>query len=196
MQFPLSLRFKLIALAPQIYVTDASQRLVLYVKQKAFKLKEAITVFADEAQTTPLYRIQADRVIDFSATYHITTADGAALGSIGRKGMRSIWRAHFEVKGPGGAPKFVIREENPWVKVIDGLVGEIPVVGLLTGYLFHPAYRVSAGEGGPPVLRIVKEPAFLEGRYRIERLADVSEDDETLATLSLLMLTLLERDRG
>lgn len=41
---------------------------------KAFKLKEAITVFADEAQTRPLYHINAGRVIDFSATYTINVA--------------------------------------------------------------------------------------------------------------------------
>ena len=46
MNFPLTLNFKKLALSPQISVTDASGRLLFYVKQKAFKLKEAVTVFA------------------------------------------------------------------------------------------------------------------------------------------------------
>ena len=39
MRFPLDLRFKIVAIAPQISVTDASGALLLYVKQKAFRLK-------------------------------------------------------------------------------------------------------------------------------------------------------------
>jgi hypothetical protein len=69
MQFPLTLEFKKVALSPQISVLDASGNLIFYVKQKLFKLKEAITIFADREQTQPLYSINADRVIDFSARY-------------------------------------------------------------------------------------------------------------------------------
>jgi hypothetical protein len=53
MNYPLDLSFKLLALASQIYVRDSQGNLVFYVKQKMFKLKEAITVFGDEAQTQP-----------------------------------------------------------------------------------------------------------------------------------------------
>ena len=61
MNFPLELRFKILAIASQIAVRDASGNLLCYVKQKAFKLKEAVTVFGDEEQTRPLYTIKADR---------------------------------------------------------------------------------------------------------------------------------------
>ena len=42
--------------------------LIGYVKQKMFKLKEDINIFADENQTQQRFNIKADRVIDFSAT--------------------------------------------------------------------------------------------------------------------------------
>ena len=51
--YPLDLRFKLIAIASQIYVRDAAGSLRYYVRQKAFTLKEAVTVFADEARALP-----------------------------------------------------------------------------------------------------------------------------------------------
>ena len=69
MKYPLNLSFKLLAIAQQITGTDAAGQVVFYVKQKAFKLKEAVTVFADVEQTKPMYTIKADRVIDFSARY-------------------------------------------------------------------------------------------------------------------------------
>jgi hypothetical protein len=192
--YPLQLTFKIVAIAPQISVTDATGRLLLYVKQKAFKLKEAVTVFGDAERTRPLYTIAADRVLDFSAKYHVTTAEGAPVGVVQRQGMRSLWKAHYEVSRDG-APVFALREENPWVKVMDGLFGEIPLLGVLSGYLFHPAYLVTRPDG-TVVLRARKQAALFEGRYEITRLAELSEEDEELALLAVLMLLLLERERG
>ena len=51
---PLTLKFKFAVIHPQFSVTDANGRVVAYVKQKAFKLKEDITVFSSEAMTEPL----------------------------------------------------------------------------------------------------------------------------------------------
>ena len=42
MSYPLTLRFKVLALANQLSVYGADDRLLMYAKQKAFKLKEAI----------------------------------------------------------------------------------------------------------------------------------------------------------
>jgi hypothetical protein len=194
LSYPLQLTFKLIAVAPQISVTDGTGRLLLYVRQKAFKLKEAVTVFADVERTRPLYTIAADRVLDFSAQYHVATAEGAPLGVVQRRGMRSLWKAHYDVSRDG-APLLALREENPWVKLADGLLGEIPLVGLLSGYLLNPKY-IATRPDGTAVLRVRKRPALFEGRYEVTRLAELSDTDEELALLALLMLVLLERTRG
>jgi hypothetical protein len=196
MRFPLDLRFKIVAIAPQISVTDASGALLLYVKQKAFKLKESVTVFQDVEQTRPLYHMTADRVLDVSAQYRIEEAGGAPLGVLQRHGMRSLWRAHYEVHRGGGGPLLAIREENPWVKLLDGLLGEIPVLGLFSGYVLHPAYRVTRAAGQATIMRAVKQPALFEGRYTLERLEELAPADQTLAVLAALMMLLLERNRG
>jgi len=195
LRFPLELRFKKIALSPQISVTDASGELVLYLKQKAFRLKEAVTVFADREQTRPLFTIAADRVIDISAQYDIADEAGSHLGALKRQGLRSLWKAHYEILRGGGAV-LAIREENPWVKVMDGLVGEIPFLGLLTGYLFHPAYQLTRADTGEVVMRLRKEPALFQSRFTLEELAPLDAVDTDLAVLGALMMILLERDRG
>ncbi len=194
MQYPLQLSFKVLALAPQISVTDASNRLIFYVKQKLFKLKEAVTVYADEGQSHPLFTINADRIIDFSAQYHFTDHRGMTLGSVKREGMKSLWRARYNIMN-GAAPTLTIREENPWVRVMDGIFGEIPVLGLLSGYLFHPAYVVANG-GDQTLMRLEKQPAFFESKFEIQKLAELDPTEETRILLSLLMMVLLERSRG
>lgn len=194
MNYPLQLSFEILSLARKISVIDAAGNLSFYVKQKMFKLKESVTVFADVEQKLPLYELKADRVIDFSASYHFTDARGNHVGTVRRKGMKSIWRARYEIVN-GGGHALTIQEANPWAKVGDSVFGEIPIVGMFSGYLFHPEYLV-AREDGTPVMRLKKEPAFFQGKFRIEKLADVSEEEETRILLSLIMMVLLERQRG
>lgn len=195
MKFPLSLSFKVLALAPQISAVDADGNLQFYVRQKLLKFKEAVEIFADADQNRLLYTIKADRVIDWSAKYAIADASGRPLGSIARKGMRSLWRAEYHITTAAGA-RYVVREENPWAKVMDGLFSEVPVVGILTGYLFHPAYRVTRENQDGVVLRAEKLPAFFEGRYRVESESMLGQDDAAALTMGLVMLLLLERQRG
>lgn len=195
MNYPLSLSFKLLALASQIYIRDANGNLLGYVKQKLLKLKEDINVFADEQQTQHLYNIKADRVIDFSANYNFTDNRGGFLGSIKRQGMRSLWKANYQITDSAGNLAFNINEENGWIKVIDAFAGEVPVLGMFTGYLFNPAYIVSRPDGSP-VARLAKQPAFFEGKFELEKQAQLSNEDETRLLLGVLTMTLLERARG
>ena len=194
MEYPLNFSFKILAFAPQLAVTDAGGNLIYYVKQKVFKLKEEVTVFADQEQTRPLYKINADRVIDFSARYHFSDTTGTALGSVKRQGMKSLWKASYDIlDGEDIVMKIV--QENPWIGVVDSILEQIPVVGIATSYLFHPKYLISRADG-TPVLRLTKQPAFFEGKFRLDKLADIGETEERRAILSLLMMVLLERARG
>jgi hypothetical protein len=193
--YPLALRFKKIAIARQMAVEDNGGQLMLYVKQKAFKLREAVTVYADREQTRPLYRINADRIIDFSATYRIEEEGGKELGAIRQKGMRSIWRSRYEILR-GENVVFSVQEENPWAKVGDHIMGELPVVGFLTGYLFHPKYLIKTADG-KEVIRAVKQPAFFESLFQVDRLpAALTPDDERLLLIGAVTMILLERRRG
>lgn len=81
--------FKLFGNTIRIY-DESKENLLLYVKQKAFKLKEDITIFADEAQTRAMLKVNARSILDFSAAYDVTDATtGAKIGALRRKGMMS-----------------------------------------------------------------------------------------------------------
>ena len=195
MNYPIDFSFKLLAIASQIYIRDASGSLLAYVKQKLFKLREDINVFADENQTQHLFNIKADRVLDFSAKYNFTDARGNFLGSIKRRGMRSIFKASYEIYDAGDVQVMKINEENGWIKVIDSVIGELPVVGMFTGYFFNPSYVVTRMDDSP-VARLAKQPAFFEGKFRMSKLGEIAPEEEPRVLLSLLTMTLLERVRG
>ena len=193
MQFPLQVAFKRLAISPQIRVTDARGTLTHYVRQKLFKLKESVTVFADEAQTRRLFEIRADRMLDFNAAYRISDATGRPIGFVRRHGLRSLWRAHYEIQAAENLQ--TVGEENPWVKVLDGFFSELPVIGWFAGYWFHPAYLVK-DRGGRLVARVQKTPALTEGRYRIELHSPMDGDARDAMVQGLFMMLLLERSRG
>lgn len=195
MQYPLEVTLKIWTLAPKIAVTDAEGNLVFFVKQKLFKLREAIGVFADEAQTQKLYDLKADRIIDFSARYNFIDSDGISLGAVKRKGLRSLWRAHYDIFDNETSSILHIQEENPWVKVIDSLFAEIPILGTLSGYVFNPKYLVKRSDG-TVVMRLEKRPSWLSRKFTIKPVDQLSSREETQALLSLLMMVLLERSRG
>ncbi len=200
MNYPLQMNFKILAIAPQIFIRDATGVEVMYVKQKLFKLKEAINIFSDQSQTRQLYTINAERIIDFSARYNFSDWQGRNLGAVKRRGMRSLWKASYDVL-EGDTIKFHIQEENAFIKLMDGCFGEIPVVGMFSGYVFNPSYLVTrpglSGEPGPAVMRLAKQPAFLESSFTIEQIdPSLNETEEKQILLSLMMMVLLERSRG
>jgi uncharacterized protein YxjI len=197
LQYPLNLTFKIWTLSPgKVSVTDNQGNLLFMVRQKAFRLKEAITVYADEQQTKSLYHMKADRILDFSARYTFTDDQGKTLGAVKRKGLASIWRSRYEIfDGEEANAIMTIQEDNPWIKIFDALLSELPLVGLFSGYFFNPTYSVLSMDGNV-VMRLAKTPGFLSRHFSIKKVDEMSDRQENQAILSMLMMILLERRRG
>ena len=153
-----------------------------------------VTVFSDDTQSKPLYRIKADRIIDWSANYRIANMSEQPLGIVRRKGARSLWRAHYEIL-VGDLHVFTVRERSALVRFLDLIIGEIPLVGLLSGYFLNPMYDVTR-EGGPETFVMSKKRSLLESQFQIAKTGTATEDEQIIATLGLMMIVFLERSRG
>ena len=195
LSFPLKLKFNISTLANDFTVHDANENMVAYVKQKLFKLKEDILVYADESQSKVNYQIKADRWLDFSAAYSFLDEHGNTFGKVVRKGWRSIWKAEYELIDQFSKVQYRIREENAWIKVLDALLGEIPILGIFTGYLFNPAYLVIDNKGAT-IVRLKKEPSFWGRKFTIDKIGAMDNDDDDRIMLGLMMMILLEKRRG
>jgi hypothetical protein len=196
LQFPIQFSFKVTSLANDFIARDAVGNVVAYVRQKMFRFKEDIEVFSDEARSRVNYRIKADRWIDFSAAYAFYEGPGEReIGKIARKGWRSIWKAEYEIIDQNGQLQYHIREENGWVKVMDSLFGEIPILGMFTGYFFNPTYIVSDLRDRE-IVRLVKQPSLLGKEFTLNKVGQMDGDDDDRIMLGLMMMILLERKRG
>ncbi len=96
---PITFRKKVFKLAGNIiHAFDPQQNLVLFVKQKAFRLKEDIRVYADKAQSTEMLYIQARKVIDFKAAYDVVDSQTQEkVGALRRKGWSSMIQDQWEL---------------------------------------------------------------------------------------------------
>ena len=193
--FPVNFQFKISSLANDFTATDANGKVIAYVRQKMFKLKEDIEIYNDESKSAVNYRIKADRWLDFSAAYSFLDKDGSSFGKIARKGWRSIWKAEYQMIDESDQPQYKINEENGWVKVFDSLLGEIPVVSFFTGYFFNPSYLVTNSTGSP-IVKLKKLPSFFGRNFEITKVGEMDSDDDDRIMLGLMMMILLERRRG
>ena len=79
-------------------ILDGAGGLLFYIKMKAFKLKEDITIYRDESRSDAVLNIKARQMMDISATYDITdVATGAKVGACRRKGLKSILKDEWEI---------------------------------------------------------------------------------------------------
>ncbi len=195
LSFPLQFTFRITTLSNDFIAKDATGRSIAYVREKMFKLKEHVEVFSDESRSQLLFDIRANKWLDFNTTYTFTTPQGYVIGRIARKGWNSLWKAHYEIYDDKNQFEMLLREENPWAKIFDGMLGEIPLLSLLSGYLFHPAYLVS-NSAGTPIARLRKVPSFWGRQFSVEKLADFKPELQDRLVPSLMMMILLERRRG
>ncbi|HEX2685977.1 MAG TPA: hypothetical protein VHN14_05140 [Kofleriaceae bacterium] len=79
-------------------------QLIMYIQHPLLALREEFMIYADEAKTRPLLKVKSRQVIAINFSYEISDAQtGELLGSVQKKGLRSIVRDKFLILDPGGA---------------------------------------------------------------------------------------------
>lgn len=194
-QFPVNFKFKISSLANDFTATDATGKTVAYVRQKMFKLKEDIQIYNDETKSKVQYSIKADRWLDFSAAYAFYDENGNEFGKIARKGWRSIWKAQYEIIDQFQKPQYTINEGSAWVRVLDSILGQIPILSMLTGYLFNPSYHLT-NKNQKEIITLKKLPSFFGRNFEVSKIGELDSDDDDRVMLGLMMMILLERRRG
>ena len=193
MNYPIAFRFKLAALASQLSAKDSAGGELFYVKQKMFKLKEKIEIYRDSSKSVLIGTLQADRVIDFSPLLVLRDAQGAEIGTIKRQGRVSIWKATYDIS-LAGQPFAQVKELNPWAKLFDALMSEIPILGLFTGYVFHPRYGITA-PNGTLLGELEKLAGFFESNYQLSGTELSTLDEVKQSNFQLLMMAAVLRER-
>lgn len=192
--FPLTFKFRIGTIHNDFTATDVSGKTLAFVKQRFFRFKE-MNVFTDESQSTLKYQVVADKWLNFTVTYNFLKPDGTSIGRVCRKGWKSIWKASYEIYDENDQQDLHIQEKNPWIKVFDGLLSEIPILGIFTGYVFNPSYLVTRPDG-TVVCTFKKEASFMGRLFTLSQDSDFEEGEAERVKLAVMIMALLERRRG
>ncbi len=112
-----SVRRKILTLiGAKFHVFDPQGNIVLFSKMKGFRLREDIRLYTGEDMTEEVLTISTRQVIDFAGAYDVyDTAAGEKIGTLRRKGLKSMFRDEWHILDAGGAQIGHIREDSGWL---------------------------------------------------------------------------------
>lgn len=196
LNYPLQFKFKITTLSSDFTITDNHGNNVAYVREKLFRLKEDVIVYNDTSKSQKLFQIKANQWLDFNASYSLKNLiSDQNYGRVSRRGIKSIWRASYEIKDQNDITKFTITEDSALVKFLDNIFSGIPIIGYFSGYILNPTYSVKDASE-KTIFQLKKQPSFFGRKFQLNQMVDINNEEETLIILSLLMMVLLERDNG
>jgi len=194
LQFPIDFKFHIATFSNDFSVTDANGNSIFYVREKMFSWRDVIKVYKDSNKSEQLYELRSNKLIDFQQTFTITNHNGEVVGKARRKTLKSFWTATFHIYDANDNHIFTINERSGFVRLMDGLLGEIPILGFFSGYVFNPKY-VLKDLNGTELMEVSKEPSFFGRKFKLENYKAQPEHFE-LFILSYMMLLIADRNRG
>lgn len=192
--YPLDFKFKIGTLSNDFEAKDALGNTLFYVREKILTWRDQMKVYSDSSKSELLYEMKSNRLIDFQQTFTITDTANNVIGKVRRKSIRSLWKSTFKLVNADDEHDYTIQEKNAFVKMWDGIFGEIPIIGMLSGYVFNPSYILS-NNAGEALFELKKEPSFFGRKFKVEKLTSSDIEEERLV-MSLALMVLVERDRG
>lgn len=132
------LKRQVFALTGKLRFYSPDGRLVLFVEQKRFRLREDIRVYSDESKTQEWLLIQARDIIDWAAAYDvIDSSSGQKVGALRRRGWASLLRDEWEVLDPSDQPLGLLCEDR---------IGRALLRRFLLGALLPQNYDILLGQ--------------------------------------------------
>lgn len=112
---------------------DENGTVLLYSKQKAFKLREDFRVYTDERQIEELLTIKTPQILDIGATYNIMDATtGEHVGAIRRKWLKSIVKDEWIFLSRDGSEIGKLAESSMLAALASRLIKLIPQTYTIT----------------------------------------------------------------
>lgn len=110
---PLLFRKKFTVAGGKIWVLDQQNKMVVFVKQKAFKLKEDIRAYSDDSMSNEILLIKARKIMEFNAAFDVEDPKtGEIIGTFARKGFKSMIQDEWEIRNNQDQPIGKITEDS------------------------------------------------------------------------------------
>lgn len=167
------------------YILDPEGKTVGYCEQKAFRLREALTIYTGTDKATELLRIGTGEVLDFGATYQVMAPSGEVLGQLRRKGLKStMLRDEWLVLDEGGAEIGTIQEENATLAFLRKWVDMVS--------LLFPQKFVMTDRGGRTIATFRQHFNLISYRLGVAIVADDDRFDDLFVLAVACLIAVVE----
>lgn len=141
-------RFTLMVNRYEVWAADSAgnpSAMIAFAQQKRLAMREQVTLYADDSQSTIVAGFKARQIIDLGATYDVTDSAGRSVGTFRKDFARSLLRSTWHVDQPG-LPTVTGEERNL----------AIALLRRFTDISFLP-YHFDFTAGGTPVFSVEKK---------------------------------------
>jgi hypothetical protein len=155
-------------------------QLIMLVKHPLLRLREEFVVFGDEAQTMPLLVVKSRQIIAINFTFDIVdAATGHSLGTVQKRGMRSLVRDRFIILDPGGNEIGMMEESGASI-----LRRFFPILTSRHGMILH----------GQEVARMRQIFRFFTKEFEVEMVPSAADPRFILACALLAVMAEARRE--
>jgi uncharacterized protein YxjI len=146
---------------------------VAFVRQKKLAIREDIRFFADESETTELFRLKARSMLDIGgARYDVVAADGSPVGRLEHVFGKSLFRSTWRIVGADESEAAIAREKSAFLGIARRVVDFVPYVG---GFVPIP-YDFVIAQGERELGHFTRQFMSVRDRYTL----DLSRDSDGL----------------
>jgi uncharacterized protein YxjI len=88
-------------------------QMILYVKHPVFRFREEFTIWADEHETRPVFKLKSKQIIAINFCFDVTEATtGQLVATIQKRGLKSLLRDKFLILDPSGREIGTMEEQG------------------------------------------------------------------------------------
>jgi uncharacterized protein YxjI len=103
--------------------------LVAFAQQKRLAFREKVTFYQDEAKTTPIFTLRAEKVLDVHGRYFVEDMNGQLLGMFQKRFAKSLINSTWIIMDTAGNQLFVVQENNMVLAVLRRFISFVPYFG-------------------------------------------------------------------
>lgn len=174
-----------------LYAQDTKGPRIAFAEQKRFAFREHVTVWQNEDKSTPLFTIEAEKLLDVHGKFLIKDAGGEVVGYCRKLFGASLLRSTWEVHDAHDALLFIAHEKSQNMALIRRIAEFVPFLTEVAGFFpFNFVFENNKKEVGSHV----RFWGSLNDRYILQLSEELAACDRRLPlALGILLDALQDR---
>lgn len=175
------------------HIFDAQGNIAGFCKQKFMRFREDLRFYTGEDQQTELFSMKARSIMDFSTTYDVRMPDGESMGSLRRKGFKSMLRDEWMIFDEHENQTAIIREDSMGLAIVRRI---LPILSFVMPQKFE-VLPLEAGEPGmSPVATFRTHHSLFVYKLGVAIHADDERFDDLLILAAACLIAAIEGRQG